>query len=241
TASEGNEVRRSSDDNIASSSDASKSIHRSSAELDAGDQFDANPRALPTRDISDRDPIRSMDEQSLSAQANSSLASVEALDAFQEKVVTHIETWASQDNSQIEAREVAKRTFYSHRHHLMQDIHEECGPGALNDFNKADKMREQLKDRPALLADYENFLLARDAYAHATKQPRDSIVDRKRELENDVNDFLRSQGLPAVTISAARDLGNDVGEYLSGQGVILIRGADLRGAASRDELAASVM
>ena len=155
---ERDEVPRTSDDNGAKSQDTPKSVDRDSAESQAGDAVDTDPRGLPTRDLADRDPIRSMDEQSLTAQANTGLASVEALESFQKQVVSHIEGGTSLD-----------------------------------------------------------------------------------QLESDVNEFLKSQGLPPVTMRASRDLGGDTAKYLSEQSIVLIREADLTGIARREELAASVM
>src|SRR5262249_51475148 len=203
---------------------------------------DANPLTLPCRrDVSQRDPIRSMDEQSLREQANSRLASVEAIDSFQKNVVSHIEGWEPLDNSQIEARAAAKRTLEARRDQLMKAIEHKYGPDAVRDFNQSDKMREQLQNNPAVRADYEKYLLARDAHAVASKEPRDSILDRKRQLESDVNQYLKSQGLPAVTISTALELGDEAAHYQPGRGVILVREADLRGNTIREEFAGSVM
>src|SRR5262249_47185321 len=156
--------------------------------------------------------------------------------------VSHIEGWKTLDNSQIEAREAASLALESSQEQLMQDIKLTHGPDAVKSFHQGDKMRELLKDSPALLADYEKYVLARQAHAVASKEPRDSIVGRKRQLESDVNEYLKSQGLPPVTISAAIELGNDAAaHYQPGQGVILVREADLRGTSSRQEFAAAVM
>lgn len=103
-----------------------------------------------------------------------------------------------------------------------------------SELHRADAVRQALKDHPAELEIYNDYIQTRDKHAQAVKQLNEGLRPRLAELEDTVNGFLRERGLPPVKLRMAHDMGVAGAQYESG--VVTLRNTQLLGKTELAEL-----